>query len=538
MRIRLSPWSAGLLAAVLFVAACVQDPVRNGSANDPLRGGPAARAGPGRPGSEPGQRLALVIGNGAYKDSPLLNAANDARSIGQRLSEIGFKVTKLEDASLKEMNAAVRDFGDGLRKGGVGLFYYAGHGIQIRGRNFLVPVDADIKREDEVSYNSLDANSILDKMESAGNGTNIMILDACRNNPFARSFRSSATGLAQMDAPVGTYISFATAPGRVASDGAGANGLFTQHLLNSMRQPGLKIEDVFKRTRVAVMADSAQQQVPWDNSSLTGDFYFLPAGAAAASAPAQEPAAATDKPAAKPQTVAEHKPGPKPAAPQSTRRESTSEKSTRLAMGSIPKPSAPPPASKPMQSGGDEQFQKAQEAAKKGDARGAADLYEQAAQRGHAGAQFELGMLYKIGRRPITQDLPKARTLLGKAAPNNTAAAYEYGMLLDQGQGGDKNCREAQRWLQRAAEGGMVGAMTALGDSLLRSCNGEKKPEAAAKWLRSAADKSSVAAQFSLGILYFNGDGVAKNPGEARKWLELAESKGHPSARFYLDRLK
>jgi TPR repeat protein len=176
--------------------------------------------------------------------------------------------------------------------------------------------------------------------------------------------------------------------------------------------------------------------------------------------------------------------------------------------------------------------------AKKGDARAAADLYEQAAERGHPGAQLELGMLYKIGRRPITQDLAKARTWFSKAAPNNIAAAYEYGMLLDLGQGGDKNCKDAQRWLQRAAEGGMVSAMTALGDSLLRSCNGEKKPEAAAKWFRSAADKSSVAAQFSLGILYFNGDGVAKNPGEARKWFELAESKGHPSARFYLDRLK
>ena len=524
---------------MLLVAACGQDPTRIGPAQEPPRGGAPTHAGSGRPGSDPGQRLALVIGNGKYKDSPLINAANDARSIGLLLRELGFKVTKLEDASLKDMNAAVRDFGDGLRKGGVGLFYYAGHGMQIRGRNYLVPTDADIKREDEVAYTSLDANSILDKMESAGNGTNIMILDACRNNPFARSFRSSATGLAQMDAPVGTYISFATAPGRVASDGAGANGLFTQHLLDSMRQPGLKIEDVFKRARVGVMSDSGAQQVPWDNSSLTGDFYFVPSGATAAVAPAQPAVtAAPEKPSAKPQTSTEAKPDSQPAKPQPTRREPAREKPTQLAMGSVPKPTAPPPASKPTPSGGDEQFQKAQEAAKKGDARSAADLYEQAAERGHPGAQLELGMLYKIGRRPITQDLAKARTWFAKAAPNNIAAAYEYGVLLDRGEGGDKNCKEAQRWLQRAAEGGMVGAMTALGDSLLRSCNGEKKPEAAAKWLRSAAEKSSVAAQFSLGILYFNGDGVAKNPGEARKWFELAESKGHPSARFYLDRLK
>jgi hypothetical protein len=526
MRVRLSPWSPGLLATlvVLLVAACVQDSPRSGPAQDSSRSGPPPQTGFGRPGSEPGQRLALVIGNGKYKESPLLNAANDARSIGQLLRELGFKVKELEDASLKDMNTAVRDFGDGLRKGGVGLFYYAGHGMQIRGRNYLVPVDADIKREDEVAYTSLDASSILDKMESAGNGTNIMILDACRNNPFARSFRSSATGLAQMDAPVGTYISFATAPGRVASDGAGANGLFTQHLLDSMRQPGLKIEDVFKRTRVKVMSDSGQQQVPWDNSSLTGDFYFVPTSATATAVPAQG--------------AAEPKSDPLSGKPQGTRRDPAGEKPTRLAMGSVPKPSASPPESKPTPSGGDELFQKAQEAAKNGDARGAADLYERAAERGHPGAQLELGTLYKIGRRPITQDLGKARMWFSKAASKNIAGAYEYAMLLDRGEGGDKNCKEAQRWFLRAAEGGMVSAMTALGDSLLRSCNGERKPEAAAKWLRSAAENASVAAQFSLGLLYFNGDGVAKNPGEARKWLELAESKGHPSARFYLDRLK
>src|SRR2546423_3864730 len=272
-------WALLLTGLTLIVSGCAEAPSR---ALAPSEAG--ARAGST-------QRIALVIGNGKYKDSPLVNAANDARSMATVLGEIGFKVTKLEDASLKQMTTAVRDFGDQLRKGGgVGLFYYAGHGMQIRGRNYLVPVDAEIQREDEVPYAGFDANVILDKMESAGNGTNIIILDACRNNPFSRSFRSSASGLAQMEAPVGSYISFATAPGRVASDGGGANGLYTQHLIANIRQPGLKIEDVFKRARVAVMSDSSGQQIPWDNSSLTGDFYFVAPSTTAPTVTASEPA--------------------------------------------------------------------------------------------------------------------------------------------------------------------------------------------------------------------------------------------------------
>jgi hypothetical protein len=174
------------------------------------------------------------------------------------------------------MSDAARAFGDSLQRGGVGLFFYAGHGMQIKGRNYLIPVGADIQREDEVAFNAFDAGRLLEKMEVARSRVNIVILDACRNNPFSRSFRSSSQGLAQMDAPIGSYLSFATAPAKVASDGKDGNGLFTQHLLKAMRTPGLKIEEVFKRVRVKVMADSDGQQIPWDNSSLTGDFYFIP----------------------------------------------------------------------------------------------------------------------------------------------------------------------------------------------------------------------------------------------------------------------
>ena len=219
-------------------------------------------------------RIALVIGNSAYRYSPLVNPVNDARAVAKTLEQNGFSVTSRENVGLKDMQILLRQFGDQLRKGGVGLFFFAGHGMQIKGRNFLIPMDADIQREDEVAFNALDANAILEKMESAGNRMNIVILDACRNNPFARSFRSSSVGLAQMDAPVGTLVAFATAPGAVASDGSGLHGLYTQHLLQAMTTPGAKLEDVFKQVRSNVRRDSQGKQIPWESTSLEGDFYF------------------------------------------------------------------------------------------------------------------------------------------------------------------------------------------------------------------------------------------------------------------------
>ena len=241
--------------------------------------------------SEPGiareHRIALLIGNERYRYSPLLNPVNDARAISEALQSMAFEVTLLENASIRQMSDAAREFGDTLQKGSVGLFFYAGHAMQIKGRNYLIPIGADIQREDEVAYNAFDAGLLLEKMEVARSRINIVILDACRNNPFARSFRSFSQGLAQMDAPIGSYLSFATAPGKVASDGRDGNGLYTQHLLEAMRTPGLKIEEVFKRVRVRVMADSNGQQIPWDNSSLTDDFYFVPPNSAKVEKPAE-----------------------------------------------------------------------------------------------------------------------------------------------------------------------------------------------------------------------------------------------------------
>ena len=229
------------------------------------------------------RRYALVIGNGAYRDVPLANPVNDARDMARALERTGFEVVLLEDADLITMVRALRDFGDRIARRGIGLFYFAGHGLQVKGHNFLVPVGASIEREDEVPFQALDVNAVLEKMDAARNTANFVILDACRNNPFARSFRLSAQGLAPMDAPPGTFIAFATAPGSTADDGPGRNGLYTQHLLGQLEVPGLKVEDVFKRTRAAVRQASEGRQIPWENTSLEGDFFFK--------APAAKPSA-------------------------------------------------------------------------------------------------------------------------------------------------------------------------------------------------------------------------------------------------------
>lgn len=236
------------------------------------------------------RRLALVIGNGTYGSAPLRNPTNDARAVAQALRGLGFEVSHHENLGLKAMARSIRDFGTRLKEqGGIGLFYYAGHGMQVRGRNYLIPVDADIQSEDEIAFNAVDANLVLEKMDAANNGLNVVILDACRNNPFARSFRSAAQGLAQMDAPSGTLIAFATAPGSVASDGEGANGVYTKHLIEHMAAPGVPVEQLFKRVRIAVTRETRDRQVPWESSSLKGDFYFKPPQVAVAVPP---PAAA------------------------------------------------------------------------------------------------------------------------------------------------------------------------------------------------------------------------------------------------------
>jgi hypothetical protein len=242
------------------------------------------------------RRVALVIGNGAYQTAGTLdNPVNDARDMATKLSGLGFDVLRLENGTKQQMERRIEEFSHKLGRDAVSLFYYAGHGVQVNGHNFLVPVDARIETEQTVRLETVDLDVVLDQMSAAQSRVNLVILDACRNNPFEKRFRSVSGGLASIDAPAGTLIAYATAPGKVAADGQGRNALYTANLLRALDDPGLKVEDVFKHVRVAVSAASDGAQTPWESSSLTGDFYFKPARQGiAGAAPAPAPVPTTD----------------------------------------------------------------------------------------------------------------------------------------------------------------------------------------------------------------------------------------------------
>ena len=221
-----------------------------------------------------GRRFALVIGNSNYNSVPvLLNSTNDAREVAKALQASGFEVSKYENIDYRQMQDAVRSFGEKLGKNDVGLFYFAGHGVQVKGKNYLIPVRENIKKAFEVPSSALDTDLVLATMESAKNNLNIVILDACRS-PFPGEGRSGARGLATLDAAKGTLIAFASAPGKEAMDGKGSNSPYTKNLVKVIQQKGLTIEQVFKQVRIAVVAETNGEQVPWENSSIMGEFYF------------------------------------------------------------------------------------------------------------------------------------------------------------------------------------------------------------------------------------------------------------------------
>ena len=219
-------------------------------------------------------RVALVIGNGAYKDSPLKNPPNDAEDIAAALKALGFDVISRRNASQRDMKAAVREFGQKLRGAEAGLFYYAGHGLQVKGGNYLVPVAVDIESEADAEDQGVALDYVMRTMEESGAKFNVSILDACRNNPFARSFRSASRGLASTQAASGMLIAYATAPGSVASDGEGRNGIYTKHLLKNLKEGDSDILKVFQRVRTSVVGETAGRQTPWESTSLVGDFFF------------------------------------------------------------------------------------------------------------------------------------------------------------------------------------------------------------------------------------------------------------------------
>ena len=222
-------------------------------------------------------RIALVIGNAAYPGAAALaNPGNDAKAMGETLRGLGFTVVEARDASRAQIIQAISTVRDNLKgRQGTGMLYYAGHGLQLDWRNYMVPVDAKMSKAADVPEQAVDLGQVIDAFKAAGNKMNIVVLDACRDNPFAGT--ASGKGLAQLDAPPGTFLAYATAPGNVAEDGeakADSNGLYTKYLLQELKKPQAKIEDVFKRVRLNVRQQSQGRQIPWESTSLEDDFFF------------------------------------------------------------------------------------------------------------------------------------------------------------------------------------------------------------------------------------------------------------------------
>ena len=236
-----------------------------------------------------GKRVALVVGNDSYQTlTPLHNAANDASDMAAALRAANFQVQTVVNGTRERIDLAVDSFVRSLGKGDVALFYYSGHAMQINGDNYLAPVDLQAANEVLARNRSIKATEILEEMESSGADLQIMVLDACRDNPFGGQRSIRGKGLAPMNAGKGTFLAYATAPGRSADDNRnGSNGLYTTHLLQALREPGLTLEQVFKLAGGEVQRASSGAQIPWTSSSVDGDFYFhAPTGAGVAPPPA------------------------------------------------------------------------------------------------------------------------------------------------------------------------------------------------------------------------------------------------------------
>lgn len=242
-------------------------------------------------GSE--RRVALVIGNSDYKAAPLKNPQNDANDVARKLRDLGFDVVERVNLKTSQIGRTLREFRSKLTPGTVALVFYAGHGLQIKGENYLPTIDAEIEGEEDVPNQSMGVRQLLDLLDESKTSLNLVFLDACRNNPYARNFRSAGDGLARLNAPSGTLISFATRPGSVAADGSGRNGLYTTHLLAAMDAPNLPVEQVLKKVVSAVRTESKGRQEPWMEGSIEGEFYFR--REVVATAPAVDQKAAIDR---------------------------------------------------------------------------------------------------------------------------------------------------------------------------------------------------------------------------------------------------
>lgn len=459
-------------------------------------------------------RLALVIGNSAYATSALTNPKNDAELMARTLKLVGFDVVKLIDADQAAMKRAVLDFGRRLRASdAVGLFYYAGHGVQVDGENFLIPIGADIKDAEEVALAGVSLTELLKTMERASSRLNIAILDACRDNPFQSTTRSATRGLAPVRAPTGTLIAYATGPGEVAQDGSAANSPYSGALAAEIPAIGISLDEVFRRTRRKVLEVTGKKQTPWEHSSLTGEFFFRPKSAEpeASMRPGEGAYGMTHARLSEIREWEQIKESSDIAVlrahteryPEGVFRELAALKISRLEN---------PPSPWSWVFSSDSRSARLAEAE---------PLYEQAV---------------KLDSRASGDvALSEATALYGRAAELQLPAAmYQYARAHDHGRGVKKDLAEAARWYRLAADADHAGAMASLGTMYEFGEGVERDLAAALRLYRLAADAGDPHGMTSLGYLFATGKGVARDSAQARRWYANAAERGNARAMYNL----
>lgn len=444
-------------------------------------------------------RIALVIGVQKYSHvTPLQHSLNDAHDMAAVLKSKNFKVFELyEPQSKKEIQDYIRRYYNALQgqPNTAGLLYYSGHGIQVDGSNFIIPANADPQIKADLDDQCVKMDFVMQALEEAGNPLNILILDACRNNPFRGFSRSTSRGLNSIDAPKGSYVVYATKPGSVASDGTGRNGLFTSKLLKYINEPNLNIEQVFKLVARDVSAESGEAQRPWITSDYTGDFYFSGSPKQSGGNVSQTP----KDPVIEPGTV------------------------TR----SVENLSA------------DDMYRKGKDFYSKKNYAEAVDWLEKAAAQGQVQAQTDLAEMYDEGRG-VKQDYERARTLyLAAAERENPKAQNNLAMIYASGNGVDTDYEEAMKWYMKAAKDHQyVDSQYNLAVLYLNGRGVAKNESEAILWFKRAADQGDVRSQTSLGSLFLmGGDQTSRNKAEAIFWFKKAAAQGDAGAKETLSNL-
>jgi TPR repeat protein len=542
------------------------------------------------------KRVALIIGNSAYRNvARLENADNDARLMAATLRDLGFVLVgdgAQLDLDKTQFENAVQKFGATAQGADVSLFYYAGHGVQLHGKNFLAPVEASLTKEADVYVRMLDAAAVLTQMEGSGARLNVVILDACRNNPFGAGMRGAGGGLAQMDAPQGTLISYATQPGNVAQDGADGDSPYTKALVQTIRRPGLGLFDVFNEVGLSVKRVTGGAQQPWLSSSpIEGGFYFagrtpgapastafdggkyetldgdrqdgslekvaalsaVAVGAVLSAAVNDPPDASSDAKASTSSavrnqnaTAADATPplDPKSAAaacdryaylrlaPISAAGGATADfdraDAVRAAATCRVAVAAEPSNARLMFGLGRALFRSGGAEAE------AVSLFSKAADAGNPAAMNSLGWSYAHGVG-VARDLSEAASWYRKGAEaGNPSAMNRLAYAYEKGAGIEADAKTAMIWWRKAAEAGDTPAMNRLGLAYANGYNVAKDPAQALVWFRKAAAAGETHAMNNIGLAYTNGAGVDKDVTEAAHWFRKAALAGNAAGMNHL----